>query len=884
MADGYLNFDTKVNTDGFEKGTKKVEDEYKRLKAEISKTSKELSQLKELQQQFDDSGVKKDSKAYQQLQDEIKKTENVLNGLKTDFSNAENLIGLQKEIDKTSATLDRLYERFDKYNALGKNPDSEAFKSLQYDIEQAENKLAELKAKAQEPVYVEFDTSRIDDITSRTESNRQAFESLQQSGTSAAERIKSAFSKAGDIFSSIGDKAKNLGATVVKSIAKKAGNGIKSFFQKFKGGDSTLDKTIKKLGSFRKMIERRLVMKAFNAVFKDMQENIDYLAKASPQFNKDFSSLKNGLSQVGASFITAFQPILEVAAPILERFLGLLAEVGNKLGEFFSALTGKKTTVKATKQQTDYAKSLDKTAKSADKASKALGAYDKLQVISSQNNSDSGSGGSNPYTTTTVSEDISSFADEIKKAWENADFSGIGAALQKKLVTELDSIDWGKITEKGKKLASSVATGINGFFSLNENGEATLGKSIGSFIANALSSATSIFDTFVWKIDTYAIARNITTALQTAFKDYNWFTFGHALSGILIKSTDFITGLVDGVNWEELPGEVWNAVKEAFLGFEFDSFFDSQENLIMSFHNAIDGLIDGIFSPVTDWLDREFKKIKEWWQGKDGKSGKKAEISKWFSSLPSAISSGIGNIWDKVKTKFEDFKKKVKIWWQGEDGKSGFKGYIKDKFKSLPSTISSGIGNIWDSVNKKFADFKKNALVWWQGEDGKGGFKKTLKDKFKIDFTVGKWSDLKEKLKGIINSIIDWANKNVVPKLQKLFQFTIPNNKAAKVLLPDDILGKSYNLITVPKIPKLATGMVVPANNGEFLSILGDNRKAPEVVSPVPTMQEAMREVLDERSSNERLVLQFDKRTFLDVLLDEVRKKNKQNGKYVLRV
>jgi len=62
--------------------------------------------------------------------------------------------------------------------------------------------------------------------------------------------------------------------------------------------------------------------------------------------------------------------------------------------------------------------------------------------------------------------------------------------------------------------------------------------------------------------------------------------------------------------------------------------------------------------------------------------------------------------------------------------------------------------------------------------------------------------------------------------------------------------GKTFGFnlkpLTAPKIPRLATGTVVPANYGEFLAILGDNKREAEVVSPLSTMKQALKEVIQE--------------------------------------
>jgi hypothetical protein len=58
--------------------------------------------------------------------------------------------------------------------------------------------------------------------------------------------------------------------------------------------------------------------------------------------------------------------------------------------------------------------------------------------------------------------------------------------------------------------------------------------------------------------------------------------------------------------------------------------------------------------------------------------------------------------------------------------------------------------------------------------------------------------------------------------------------------------GFDLKTITAPKIPKLATGTVVPANYGNFLVTLGDNKREPEVVSPLSTMKQALKEAMAE--------------------------------------
>jgi len=53
--------------------------------------------------------------------------------------------------------------------------------------------------------------------------------------------------------------------------------------------------------------------------------------------------------------------------------------------------------------------------------------------------------------------------------------------------------------------------------------------------------------------------------------------------------------------------------------------------------------------------------------------------------------------------------------------------------------------------------------------------------------------------------------------------------------------------INVSNYPAYASGNVIPANYGNFLAVLGDNKREPEVVSPVSKIEEAVENVLSRR-------------------------------------
>lgn len=122
------------------------------------------------------------------------------------------------------------------------------------------------------------------------------------------------------------------------------------------------------------------------------------------------------------------------------------------------------------------------------------------------------------------------------------------------------------------------------------------------------------------------------------------------------------------------------------------------------------------------------------------------------------------------------------------------------------------------------------------------------------------WDSIKnsgrDRLNGII-SLVERCINTVVNKANRI-SWNIPD------WVPG-IGGKKFgfNLPTV-SIPRLATGTVVPRNYGEYTAILGDNKREPEVVSPLSTMKQAVREVMNELGGDNSRPISISIYTTLD--------------------
>ena len=132
-----------------------------------------------------------------------------------------------------------------------------------------------------------------------------------------------------------------------------------------------------------------------------------------------------------------------------------------------------------------------------------------------------------------------------------------------------------------------------------------------------------------------------------------------------------------------------------------------------------------------------------------------------------------------------------------------------------------------------------------------------------IDFIVGvftgdwrkAWEGVKDIFSGIwdgIVSVVEGAVKiigdiidGIKGTIDAVFgtDFSTPKQMASTYSI--SYLSSVYAAIPY-QMPRLATGTVVPPRAGEFAAILGDNNRETEVVSPLSTMKQALKEALAE--------------------------------------
>lgn len=658
-------------------------------------------------------GEKEASQSAQLLGAKLQGLKGIAEQVKTTFSGFREKLSAGAGAEKFNADMQDLIDGMNqaKYTMKQMESGAKAFDSTVY--ERAARELATASAQMQN-----YKSS----LTGATEHTNRLKTAL--SGIGAA--VKGAFAKMGSIGSGIMSVCK----TALSSL-----KGLKSYLPKLGAAFSGLGKKIKSLGRLAVFMALR---KIITAVFNSVKEGFDLLARYSAakgtEFNRNISMMQSSLKTLGNSLVAAFEPIVNVVAPILTAFIQKLITATNAIGQFFAALTGKSTYTKAKKVVTDYAAGLDKATASAKKLATATAGIDELNIISQDNSQDGADGGTNPadaFETKPIESKFSNLAKMIKDAWSKADFSELGALLAEKLNASMEKIPWDKIQQTAWKIARSIGTFINGFVEALD--WELVGATIGEGINTALIFANTLFDTINWGMigNSLAIGLNsvvntvnwpavgslicngfnsvidllydfvsafnftnfgesVGTALTTAIKGIKWEKGGAAIGIAVTGLFETFNGFIEKTDFASLGMGIVAAIGGFFNNLSWDSIGSALSNAIKAFCDFLYGVVSG-----TDWAavpQYIVDAIKDFFTGFDW-SGVSVSLGQLLGSAVKGAIDFAGSIWDMLKAAWGDLSEYFNTYIEdaGGDIIEGLWNGIKDALKDCGQWIKDNL-------------------------------------------------------------------------------------------------------------------------------------------------------------------------------------------------
>lgn len=584
QADGSIVVDTELQTQGFDKGSKEMQRAIGSLQTKVNNLAPTMKKA----MRGSASALESFDGKVGPMQETISALEEKLGQLGRMRIPTDDYKWLQTEIGKAEKELGKLLDKETMYEDLDTSKSSQKWKNLQYSIEQTRNKLEDYRAEAaqMESDGTAFtsgaDTAEYQQMSDAIDATKEKLDGMVQRverGTSALARFGSMAGKTvvGGLKGMVSMLGKGAAAMLRLSLR------AKKTHSSFNSGIGTL---------LRYGLGVRSLFTLMNKLRSALVDGYKNLARYSDRTNTAISSLMSALTRLKNSFASAFDPILRAAAPALVTLINLISEAVSRIGMLVAALTGAKTFTKATTIQEDYAKSLDKTSKSAKKAKAVLASFDELNILDDKdtdNTKDDGSvDPSKMFEQVPIDSAVLDFADKLKKAFEEADWKELGTLLGNKINELVDSIDWsGWGTKIGKGMNAAIQT-------LYYTVDTVDWVNIGKHLAEAVNSIINEVD---WDIFGRLLAKKFTVALDLAggfLKELDWTkalqAFTSSFSGFYNELQDWL----ESKNWYEIGQIITAKLSDALLngGLEdaVKSFFDAFTAAI----NAAADLLDGI--------------------------------------------------------------------------------------------------------------------------------------------------------------------------------------------------------------------------------------------------------------------------------------------------
>lgn len=803
------------------------------------------------------------------------------------------------QIEKAEQEFNKLLEKQEQMQREGKD-NGVAWDRLNDKIEQAGNTIRYAEGELQDLV----DTGKAFTLGSET----QEYANLAQQ-LGYAENELSVLNKRHDELIEKQNKTANgykkIGE-IAKSSLEKASKSTEKNKKALEGMSSGL-KTILKYG-----FGIRSLYVLFNKVRAAIKEGFTNLYNSSAKFKSSVDGLKASATTLKNSFASAFAPIVEMAIPYIQMLMDYLSRLLGMVAQFTAAITGQKTYKKAIKQTTAAIKDQTKA------NGKQLSSLDKLNNLTSQSGADTNSGAGAMFEEVPIDTSMLDFVDKLKKLLKpiidyakklkdifmQGFWDGLGDWQYR-----LDSIKNSLLSIKDSLI--DIFTDPNVLNAADEWAKSVaymLGSLAGSIASIGLTIATNLIGGIAKylkqnkdRIKEYLISMfDISTEINMQLAEF-FQTIAYIFEAFASEQAQQLTANIIGIFVGIFIGITQLAQKliRDIVALITQPFIDNKE----AFRQALEGFL-GVLSDVTgtikqgiddtfDYLNQIYDEhVKPFFdsvtQGMSELTGQFLDfwnnnvqpmLEEWgekFDTLwkehiqPSLnnIGDSLGKVFDSLKELWEDVLKPF-ISWIIENVLPVLLP-IFDQLFNTSMDVFSGIIDVISDLMSIFADFV-NLIVKLLKGDFKGawesaknivataisGIKRILDSAIK---TIVNWADT---IKGIFNSI-SGKSKNVSAE----YSVSSPRNEKMKV-------ASTYN------IPGYATGQVIPTNMKKHLAYLGDNPRETEVVSPLSTMKQALKEAVSELGgigTNGDIVIQIDGREVFRATQKQAREYKKQTG------
>lgn len=600
---------------------------------------------------------------------------------------------------------------------------------------------------------------------------------------------------------------------------------------------------------------------------------------------------------IGTVLMNVLLPAVKAINSLLSQLIALAQGAARALSEAFgfelsNSADEAQSIVKSTSQAAENYSDIANDAKQTQEAQEgSLASFDQMNKLNDESKSDSTgvsgageimqpSGTSVEVDTGKADKKLSDFFKSVRTQFEKlADyldknfkpiFADIWSGLERESI-ELAQILGGVFSDIMSLSEPLKAYFINDFTPLMQTAFSTLGKiGIGLF-----DSFNKVFSD-IWNVAVFPILQNFLTVGLPLITDFNtqvWNTLGVLFDNI-----------------KEIFDTLWNGVAQPVLNALKTLWCDTWQS-ISDFWNEwgqpiFDGINEGITTTKNVFLNLWETVLKPMFD-------KLMDVadSVWTEHLKPLLDDFldfVGTLITSVLSIYNKAIAPVVNWLVSILGP-----IVSSVLGKIIKTVGNVISNIIDAVKNIISALKGVVLFiagvftgdWkkaWQG------VKKIFKGvwdalvdiaKTPINLIIGLINGLTGAVEDALNWIIDGINE---------LSFTTPD------WLPGDLGGQTFGFdlsqIDIPEIPKLAQGAVIPPNS-EFLAVLGDQKRGTNIEAPLDTIKQALFEALavyggavGNQKISVTIPIEVKGRVLSQIVIDDINDFIKRNGKSPIKV
>ena len=642
-------------------------------------------------------------------------------------------------------------------------------------------------------------------------------------------------------------------------------SGAKASEKKTKKLNKSLDNTKKSAGGARMSMKRMLMMslmfstvfRALSAVTSGLKSGTDNLAQYSDDTNRALSMLVSALTQLKNSFATAFSPAIEYAAPALAKMISLLSEAVTWAAQLTAALTGKDTYTRATKVEEDYGAALKESnqqLKDKEKLNKKLlFSFDEL-IQAQKNSSDTkdyvGPTPDQMFKTEEVPNEMKDLAADIKKTFSDL-FDPLKESWKENGLEATEAVK--AAFTAMKQLAGDVGASFMQVWNMEGYGKritddllitvANLAWTVAN-LATQLDAAWVAGDTGTnimrhlgdIILEITGFFREASQSTKDWSADLDFTPLLTSFDAVLAAMGPVVGDIGDVLLW------LLNKCLLPLAKWGLESGLPAVVDLIAAALTALHSVLMAA-EPTFDWMWNDFFQPIGQWTGEliIGALQKLTQVLLRFSDWASQHKSTIQALTEVVIMFFAAWAVTTLVSHVGlmiaNLGKLiGVLATTNIKFLAIVTVLTAVAGLAM-----------KVAQAWTKMTPGERLATKIIAVAGAIALVVAAIGALTSNyvMLGVamaVASIAGLGISSIVSSANSRNGNSRPNTASAY-----QNANRAVSYASAPfRMPRLATGTVVPPRAGEFAAILGDNKRETEVVSPLSTMKQALKEALEE--------------------------------------